>query len=507
MKNGSVPAVQLAEVSKVFPGVLALDRVSFDVEYGEIHALVGENGAGKSTLVKLLAGLLRPDGGDILLGGRKLILHNPREARTRGISVIPQEVEAVPDLSAGRNILLGMEGIFSARERLTADERARVRRALERAGASLDESRRAGDLSAPELRLCQIARTLIAPGSVMVLDEPTAVLSEADAEHLLDRLLAFRDEGRAIVYVSHRLSEVLRISDRVTVLRDGKALGTFARTDVDRERIIAMMAKDEVSERPVAVATATAPRLKRVRAEPLLEVESLSSGKIVTDVSFTLRPGEIVGIAGVQGSGHGYLLGAVAGRFSYDSGTVRVRGRVVPPGSVRSAYGAGLLLVPADRRQAGIVSSLAVRDNVALPRGGPHHRFGFRRRRIEATVTRRYIRGFSIRTPGIEALAGQLSGGNQQKLALARAVESNPKVFLLEEPTQGIDVHAKSDIRSLIKQLVHEEGARAAVVATSEFEELLDLADLIHVMCLGRLVATLTAEEATYATILHHALP
>ena len=508
--NGSAPAVELIEVSKAFPGVQALDRVSFDTKHGEIHALVGENGAGKSTLVKLLAGLLRPDRGEILLEGRRVSLNSPRAAQAHGVNFIPQEVDAVPELSAGRNILLGMEGVFSARERLTGGERVRVRRALERAGASIDETRRAADLSAPELRLCQIARTLLNPGSVMVLDEPTAVLSEADAEHLLDRLLAFREEGKAIVYVSHRLGEVLRISDRVTVLRDGKALGTFPQGEIDRERIIALMAKDEKAERPIAARTAVRQETSLhvgTETEPLLEVDSLSCGKAIVDVSFAVRPGEILGIAGVQGSGHGHLLAALAGRLPYDGGSVRVRGRPVPPGSVRAAHSAGLLLLPADRRRAAIVPSLTVRDNVVLPRRGSYQRLGFRRRRAEGAVTRRYVRGFSIRTPGIDALAGQLSGGNQQKVALARALESSPMVLLLEEPTQGIDVHAKSEIRALIKSLVHEDVKRAAVIATSEFEELLDLADSIHVMRLGRLVASMPASEASYTQILHHALP
>ncbi len=505
------PAIALDRVTKSFPGVRALQDVSFDVRPGEIHALIGENGAGKSTLVKLLAGLLHPDTGHVQIEGRAVVLKGPRSARAQGVSVIPQEVDAVPELSAARNMLLGMEGPLSARGRVSSSERDRVREAIARAGGRFDVTRRAGDLSAPELRLCQIARTLLNPGTVIVLDEPTAVLSESDADHLLDRLLAFRSEGKAIVYVSHRLNEVLRIADRITVLRDGRSRGTFDRAEVDRDRVISLMAKDDapvLMPPPGAIAVddshAVTPNPDNL---PLLEMEALCRGRAVIDVSLRIMPGQIVGIAGVQGSGHGALLSVLAGRTSRDSGMVRVAGKPVANGSVRASRKAGLLLVPADRRRAAIVPSLSLRDNLVLSPNGEYHRFGFRRRRFEAKLSQEYIRTFSIAASGIGALSGELSGGNQQKLALARAIESNPLVLLLEEPTQGIDVHSKAEVRGLVKLFLRENPDKAVVLATSEFEELLDFVDRVHVMRLGRLVATMPASELTYTNILHHALP
>jgi ABC-type sugar transport system ATPase subunit len=499
----AAPAARLEGITKKYPGVVALDDVTFDVTRGEIHALLGENGAGKSTLVKVIEGLVRPDEGRILLDGQEVRVFNVRDARRRGISVIPQEVLSVPELTVGRNILLGYERRLTRRARLIGPEREVVRRALERAGAEFDEATKASGMSVPELRLAQIARTLVHPGDVIALDEPTAVLSESDAEHLLERLLTFREQGKAIIYVSHRLSEVLQIAQRITVLRDGKNVGTFAREEVDRDQIVALMAKPDRRVEEAGVADAGGATASAVT---VLEVDELTASPNLQGVSLSTRAGEIVGIAGVQGSGHGHLLRAVSGLDAYERGQVAIAGRKCPPGSIRDAYQAGAVFVPADRRRSAIVPLMSVRSNLVLPVRTKAQRLGMRLLRAERATTRRYVDLFNVRAPSTETLAGRLSGGNQQKLALARAFESNPRVVMLEEPTQGIDVNAKAEIRHLIRRLARDDGL-SVVIATSEFEELLGLADVIHVMCRGRLVASLSAEEATYAAILHHALP
>jgi ABC-type sugar transport system ATPase subunit len=497
------PAALLEGITKTFPGVLALDDVTFDVHRGEIHALVGENGAGKSTLIKVLDGLLRPDDGRIVLDGEEVLLYGVRDARRRGITVVPQDVLAVPELSIGRNILLGFERPVTRRGGLTAAERRVIREALERSGAGFNPATRAGSMSVPEIRLAQIARTLLYPGDVLALDEPTAVLSEADAEHLLDRLVALREQGKAIIYVSHRLSEVLQIAQRVTVLRDGRNVGTFAREEVDREAIVALMAKPD---RRVAEPAEASEEKAFPEGDVVLEAVELTREPSLLGVTVSARAGQIVGIAGVQGSGHGHLLRSIAGLDPFDGGSVVIGGQAIAPGSIRGAYAAGAVLVPADRRRAAIVPLQNVRSNLVLPIRTAARRLGLRLLGRERAVARRYVDMFSVRTPSTESLAGGLSGGNQQKLALARAFESTPRVVLLEEPTQGIDINAKAEIRHLIRELAREQGL-AVVVATSEFEELLGLADVIHVMCLGRVVATMSAEEATYAKILQHALP
>ena len=505
--TGTAAAAGLEGICKSFPGVQALDDVTFDVYRGEIHALLGENGAGKSTLIKVLDGLVRPDAGRVLLDGEEVQLHSVRDARKRGVTVVPQDVLAVPQLSIGRNILLGFEGQMTHRTGLTAGEESVVRKALERSGATFDPSTRAGSMSVPELRLAQIARALLHPGDVIALDEPTAVLSEADADHLLERLVAFREQGKAIIYVSHRLSEVLRIAQRITVLRNGRNVGTFAREEFDKDRIVALMAKPDTrlsvgDTSPSAEADGDG----TPGAAIVLQVEGVTRAPHLLDVSLSVAAGQIVGIAGVQGSGHGHLLRAIAGLDAYESGRVTIVGKTIPSGSIRAAYGAGAVLVPADRRRAAIVPLMSVRSNLVIPIRSAARRLGIRLKRLERATARRYIETFGIRTPSTEALAGGLSGGNQQKVALARAFESAPRVILLEEPTQGIDINAKAEIRNLVRRLAREDGV-AVVVATSEFEELLGLADEIHVMRLGRHVATMPAAEATYAGILHHALP
>jgi ABC-type sugar transport system ATPase subunit len=483
----AVTAARLEGVRKTFPGVVALDHVSFDVARGEIHGLIGENGAGKSTLVKILAGIEQPDDGRIVLDGEDVVLRSPRDARLKGVSLIPQEVLAVPRLSVGRNIMLGLEDVWTRRDGLTRKEVELVEKALERSHANIRMSAPAETLSVPELRMAQIAKTLLNPGDVLVLDEPTAVLSEADAEALLARLVALKEQGKAIVYVTHRLSELLQIAQRLTVLRDGRSVGTFLREEINKERIVELMAKPD---RRVDVEAVSVPRAAPV-SPPVLHVAGLTRRPDLDCVSLDVAPGQIVGLAGVQASGHGHLLRAVAGLDPYDEGEVTVGGRKVPPHSVPAAYRTGVVLVPADRRQSAIVPAMSVQSNLMLPARAAARRFGFRRLRAEREAARGYVDRFGVRTPSTDALAGGLSGGN---------------VLLLDEPTQGIDVNAKAEIRLLVQRLAAEREL-AVVVATSEFEELIGLADVVHVMCLGRLVATIPGDEATYAGILHHALP
>lgn len=506
--SGDTAAARLVGISKSFPGVKALDDVSLDVQRGEVHALLGENGAGKSTLVKILAGLIRPDSGRIQLDDANVVFGDPRDAQRRGISYVPQEVQAVADFSVGRNMLLGFERPFDRKGKLTAKDRRLTREALDLCGASFSESVTAGRLSVPELRLTQISRTLLHPGDVILLDEPNAALSENDAAAMLERLRILRRQQKAIIYVSHRLTEVLGIADRITVLRDGHAVGTFPRAELDKDKIVSLMTKGSTlgGHEPAGTVISRPPPTVATNGRTLLEVDGLRREPDLLDVSFRVGAGQIVGVAGVQGSGHGHLLRAIAGLDNYDDGRIAVGGHELHPAVVRHAYRAGVVLVPADRRASAIVPEMSVRANLTLPVHSAARRTGMRRIRKERQLARQYVDAMGIRPANTETLAGNLSGGNQQKLALARALVSDPSVLLLDEPTQGIDVAAKAEILSLIRRLVQEVGF-GVVVASSEFEELLAVADLIHVMSQGRLVATFPTEEADYERILHAALP
>jgi len=500
-----VPAFAGVRLSKSFPGVQALDAVDFNVRHGEIHALLGENGAGKSTLLKILTGDQRADSGSLAIDGKQITLADPHDARERGITIVPQDILVVPELSIGRNILLGYERVRAPKNGMNSTDRVAVQAALERVGASFSPDTLAKDLSVPELRLAQLARCVVRPGEVILLDEPTAVLSEADAEHLLARLTTFREEGKALIYVTHRLSEALRIADRVTVLRDGRCVGTFPTAELDKDRIVALMAdRDSTGDqgrRVVAKSTST-------QDQPVLRVVAAGDGEHFRDISFEASAGQIVGIAGVQGSGHGQLLKSLAGSAQVEQGTLSVDGRQIAMGSLQRSFEAGIVMVPADRKGAGIVGTQTLRSNVVLtPRARSSvRRWGIRWSRRETKTATEYIDAFDIRPPTSKTLVKTLSGGNQQKVALSRALEGRPRVLLLEEPTQGIDVNAKREIRRLLLDTVNENSC-VAIVATSDFEELLGLAETIHVMCSGRLVATLDGNTATYREILHHALP
>ncbi|MFC0541281.1 sugar ABC transporter ATP-binding protein [Kutzneria chonburiensis] len=490
--------VELRAIGKRFGGVRALHDVSLHVEPGQVHAVLGENGAGKSTLIKVLTGVVQPDAGEIVVDGRSLKLHTPRAAREVGITAVPQDVVLVPQLPIGRNVLLGLENRLARKTTLSAAERNVVERALAQVGADFDATVPTAALSVPQLRLAQLARALIGTGQIVVLDEPTAALSAADADHLLARLEALRDDGKAIVYVSHRLSEVTRLADVVTVLRNGQVAGRFDRGNLDRATIVEVMTKR--SEETLVPQTESAPP-----GPVVLEVRQLAADGRFEDVSFTVAGHRILGIAGVQGSGQGQLLAAIAGQDGYDSGEVLVGGQSISRGSVVRAYRAGLALVPADRRGAGIVGRMSIQRNLALPtRSTGTRRLGLRLLRREAALARDYVRDFRVRCSDVGQHAGTLSGGNQQKVSLARALAADPKVLLIDEPTQGVDVGAKAEIRALLR---HAATDRAVVIAASEFEDLIGLADDILVMRSGRVVARLDGRRTDYGEVLHHALP
>ena len=503
--------LELSVVTKRFAGTIALDQVNFTVQRGEIHALLGENGAGKSTLINVVTGAIRPDGGELRVCGQTVLFASPRDAAASGITALPQEVIAAPHLSVGRNVLLGLEGSGASVDKLSANEVERVEWALREVGATFSPTMKAHQLSTSDLRLMQIARTMLHVGDIVVMDEPTAVLSEPEAENLLRHLVSFRANGKAIVYVTHRLSEVIRIADRATILRDGKVVGQLTRDAFDRGRFVELMAKvPRKSSAPPAAhvdfASARGIGTFASAGRPL-EVVGLSAKNRFSDVSFSAESGQIVGIAGIQGSGHTDILRALAGLDPWLSGCVKVFGRSLHAGSVTSAFDAGLLLVPADRRKSAILPKMSIQENVAVSHRARRscRRFGFRLLGEERKMALDYISRLLITPPRTQGLVGELSGGNQQKVALARVLEGNAKILLMDEPTQGIDVRSKSEIHNLLR---HEaKHGRTIIVASSEFEELIELSDIIHVMCVGRLRKTFAAGAATYHEILHSALP
>jgi ABC-type sugar transport system ATPase subunit len=385
---------------------------------------------------------------------------------------------------------------------LTTRERTTVVAALSRVGAeTLNIDELATTLPVASVRLSQIAGTLIDPGRLLILDEPTAVLSDVDAERLLQRLERLREEGISILYVSHRLGEVQRLSDRTTVLRDGAVVGTFNRGDIDRAEMLRLMARSTMSASPLAAEPEA-----RAEGERVLAVDRLSRDGVFSEVSFEARAGEVIGIAGIQGSGHGQLIDVIAGAVAADSGGIAVDGTLVHVGSRQSALRAGIRVVPEERRERGIVGPRSIRENMSIGFGTAGQSRFLRRPRLERAITKQAIDDFGVYTNSSEVTIGTLSGGNQQKVVIARVLASNPRVMLLSEPTQGIDVRSKAEILGILRRAARERGI-AIVLASSEFEELLEFTDVIHVMRLGRLVESIPSHQASYSQLLEAAVP
>lgn len=496
------PVVELRNLSKGFPGVKALSNVTLTLHTGEVHALLGENGAGKSTLIKILTGTYRADEGGVLMNGELVDLSDPHHAQAAGIALVPQDVLVVPQLSIGRNIMLGRESAFTRRGALTATERDLTSRALARVGANFSPDVIASTLSVPQLRLAQISRALVTDCAVLVLDEPTAALNEHDAENLLERVNDARNSGKAILYVTHRLSEVMLLADRVSVLRDGELVGSFVRGSFDRATIVDLLTKTE--HRPRAH-IGDQPDLDAALGTIRLRANNISDGERLHGIDLEVRAGQILGIAGVQGSGHGHLVKVIAG-LAPATGTIEIDEKPMPLARPGAAFSRGVILVPADRRNAAIVGPMSILSNLAISRRirRDARRFGLRWPGKEKTIAREHVARLSIKAPSVRTQVGLLSGGNQQKVALSRALEGNAHVLLVEEPTQGIDIDAKAEVAQLLKEFAAAGGS--VIVATSEFEELIDLADEAIVLCQGKVSGRLSRQDITYRNILNYAL-
>ena len=490
--------LELRSITKHFPGVKALDGVSFDLEQGEVHALCGENGAGKSTLIKVLCGYYPAGtyGGEVLLDGRTAAFRSLRDAEEQGLALIAQELALVPALSVAENMILGRE---PARNGLIRWDvvRDQARRGLALVGLDVDPDRPVHELGIGQQQMVEIAKALIKDARILVLDEPTAALTDSDAERLLKLLMDLRSRGVSSIYVSHRLEEVFRLADRITVLRDGKSVETKRTADLTPAKVIASMVGRSVDT--------LYPRPSSVRDEVALAVDGLSVADpsnpgrfVVRNVSFSVRRGEVLGIAGLMGAGRTALLSALFGTArSAVTGTVHIAGGAArpAPGSPREAMDLGLALVSEDRKRYGLVVEAAIVENLTLAvlrRFARKLLLDHRERRREAQAQ---VDALRIRTPGLNLAAGQLSGGNQQKVVLGKWLMSEPRVLLLDEPTRGIDVGAKAEIYELIARLAGQ--GLAVVLVSSELPEVLGLSHRVLVLSQGRPTATLDAVEAT----------
>jgi ribose transport system ATP-binding protein len=486
-------ALEMLGISKAFREVLALDDVSFACRAGEVHALVGENGAGKSTLMKILAGDLHPDRGEIRLHGRRVRLNTPAEAQKRGIGIIYQEFNLLPWLSVAENILLGRLpttrlGAVDWRRALAAAQEP-----LDRLGVCLDLRARVRDLSVAQQQLVEIAKVLSLNADLIIMDEPSAVLAGHELEQLFNVVRALNRQGVTIIYISHRLDEVFEIADRVTVLRDGRAIGTHAVAEINKPALIRMMVGRSLDE--------TFPAARGQVGEPLLRVEGLSSSKLgLHDISFTLRRGEILGLAGLVGAGRSELAMALFGVVPVERGSMWLDGQRIALGNPHRTIRLGMALVPEDRKQQGLVLGQSVRSNASLAILDRLRRGLLIDARREAGIIQKQVADLDIKTPSLEQEVGYLSGGNQQKVVLAKWLCSEPRLIIMDEPTRGIDVGTKAEIYQLMRQLA--DNSNGIIMISSELPEITGMSDRVLVMSRGRIAGELARAEATEERIL-----
>lgn len=494
--------LEMIQITKEFPGVKALNNVNFAAEKGEIHALCGENGAGKSTLMKVLSGLY-PSGtyaGQIRINGTERHFHSIKDAEAAGIAIIHQELALVKGLSIGENLFLGKEptmfGVMNW-ERVHQESERWLR---EVGLQDVNPEQLVGDLGIGKQQLVEIAKALSKSASILILDEPTAALTEQEVAILMDILRRFRSRGVTCIYISHKLNEVLAIADKVTVLRDGQTIGTYPVADVDEDRIISLMVGRELKERY--------PRVRAVPKETVMRVANYSvmnpdmpDRKVIDNVSFEVRRGEILGIAGLMGAGRTELAMSLFGSYPGRSeGIVEIEGRAVRIRSTEQAIAAGLAYVSEDRKKYGLVLEMDIKQNVTLasltqisPRGvvDPNR---------EIANAEMYTKSLKVKANSVETIVGTLSGGNQQKVVLGKWLMTNPKILILDEPTRGIDVGAKYEIYNIMNELL-DQGV-SIVMISSELPELLGMSHRILVIAEGKLTGEFKAEEATQEIIM-----
>ena len=488
------PLITVTNLSKSFPGVKALDNVRFDLRPGEVHALMGENGAGKSTLMKILAGVYQKDTGEVLLDGQPVDLQSPAHAQSLAIGIVHQELHLMPHLTAAQNIFLGREprkagGLFLDEAKLNQDAKA----LFERLHLALDPQVVVGTLTVAVQQIVEIAKALSFKSRVLIMDEPTAALNNAEIDELFRIVRQLRSDGVGIVYISHKMDEIQRIADRVTILRDGTYIDTVP-ASTPMSTVIAMMVGRALVQSDKHIPDTSA-------NEVLLEVRGLNRGRAIRDVNFQVRGGEILGFAGLMGAGRTEVARAVFGADPIDSGEVRVRGQVVRITSPQDAVNAGIGYLSEDRKHFGLATGMDVESNITLPSLKRWLQLGiFLNRPAIRQISQQMVDKLRIKTPSLTQTAKLLSGGNQQKVVIAKWILRDCDILFFDEPTRGIDVGAKAEIYRLLNALVAE--GKAIVMISSELPEILRMSHRVLVMCEGRITGELRGADATQEKIM-----
>lgn len=492
ISGDSKTIIEMRGISKYYPGVTALDHVDLDIIEGEVHALAGKNGAGKSTLIKILGGAARPDTGEILFRGKKVVLHSPHDSIAAGIAIISQELMLIPELSVTENIMIGRLPRTAMGMVNWAEARKEAASALEQLGIDLDLNAPVKKLSTAQQQAVEIAKALSRNAKVLVMDEPTSSLPNKEVYHLLDTIRRLSARGITVIYITHKLKEIFAVSDRITVLRDGKLIETCPISEITNARVVELM----VGKSADAMFTKGPSHMTDA---PVLEVKGLTRHGAFSDISFTLNKGEILGIAGLLGAGRTEILRAIFGADPFDSGEIIVDGERVEHPSVPEMIRRGVSLAPEDRKLQGLVLSMNISDNINM--ASLHT--AFRKMSAERKTAGELFSRMGVKAPSIRTLVSALSGGNQQKIVISKWLATAPKVVLLDEPTRGIDVGAKADIYRLVEELAGQ--GVSVIIVSSEFPELLSVCDRILVLHEGRQDAEFTYGSVDEETLMAYA--
>ncbi|MCL1795992.1 MAG: sugar ABC transporter ATP-binding protein [Clostridia bacterium] len=488
--------LEISNVNKIFPGVQALDNVRFTLRRGEIHALVGENGAGKSTFIKILAGVYQPDNGEIILDGEKVSIRDPLAAERYGIAVIHQHAASYPDLSVAENIYIGHEfmrhGVINWRK-----THIEAKKLLDSIGTDIDSADTVGSLSVARQQLVEIVKALSMNARILIMDEPTAALSKRESEELYEIARKLRDRGTSIILISHRFEDIFGLADRATVLRDGKYIGTWDIDALDDSKLVhAMVGRDITQFYPKKVLTP---------GREMLRVEKLSRTGYFKDVSFTVRAGEIVGLTGLVGAGRTEVVETIFGAEQPDGGAIYIEEERTTVSCPHEAMKKGLGLLPENRQKEGLLLSWTINRNITLPTLRRYRHSLFLSPAKERATSGRLTNLLRIKARDTEDIAESLSGGNQQKVVVAKLLAINPKIIMLDEPTKGVDVGSKAAIYEIMSELA-EKGIGILMIS-SEMPEVIHMSDRIYVMREGRISAEFDAQEVTQAQILEAAMP
>lgn len=492
--------LELKNIAKKFNGIVALQNMHLTLKSGEIHAVCGENGAGKSTIMKIITGVYHPDEGEMLLNGERVIIKEPKDAYSKGIAIIYQETSLFPDMTVLENLFLGHEPvrkIFGLVNSIDYNAmRVKAAEIFNKLGMQVDMDITVSELGVATKQMVEIAKSLTYEASILILDEPTSALTHKEVRALFEVVKRLKSEGVSMLYISHRLDEIFEIADSVTVIRDGQYVTTADVKDVKNEQLISWMVGRNIES--------LYPKIETKIGGIALQLKGISQGKLLKNVDLELRYGEIVGIAGLAGSGRTELSHAICGLTRPDSGEIFLNGKMISIKNYRQALDNGLVYVSEDRKDNGLVISMSIKENITLSLLRHMSKFLFINFEEEQTISRKYIDELSIKTPNSDFIVENLSGGNQQKVSVAKSLAANPKVLIMDEPTRGVDISAKAEIHRIISNLAN--AGLAVILISSDLPEVLGMSDRLYVMKNGTMVGEFSRKEATQEKVLAVAL-